>query len=85
MDSFGLEKIVVKMIILLPLVKIIFLIGTILFFIEKIIYYLLLPILWIFTTIDAVKFVNEFSIIQSIGEKFFIPGCEKLGIYLEKR
>lgn len=67
--------------LILPFIKIILLIGFVLFWIEKLIYiFLVVPFLWLFTTIDVEEFVDNFSIIVWIGEHWFSPFCEKCGI-----
>lgn len=65
--------------ILLPFVKILILIGSILFFVEKIIYAFLAPFIWILFPVDVVKFLNT-SIIVWMGEHILVPFCKKCGI-----
>ena len=71
--------------IILPFIKLIMIFGSILFLIEKLIYFLISPVLFIFTTIDVEEFVNNTSIIAYLAENYFVPFCEKQGIYIERK
>lgn len=72
-------------IFILPFIKLITLLGVILFIFEKLIYFLISPFLFIFTTIDVVELLDNKSIIIYLAENYFVPFLEKHGITIERK
>ena len=65
--------------IVLPFLRIVVIIGVVLFMIEQIIRILLIPITWILFGIDINDYYEESFILRFL-ENVFDPFCKKIGI-----
>ena len=72
-----IKRIIRKLV--LPFLRIVVIIGVVLFMIEQVIRILLIPITWILFGISVDEYYEE-SFILWFGENVFDPFCKKIGI-----